>query len=170
MKKIILSLAIVAMAAFTLTAQNESDASVQEVPIGEQTELACDKYVLTVPEGFKATSRVVNNSCNMGQQEEPYITVAPYYSWRDAANFKADVEGDGYEALDDITVGEVTYNVYYWLDEKDRNCQHVKVATPQGDGSVAIHFFTGYNRMEIDEAKEELMNVVQTVLDNMTIK
>lgn len=168
MKKIILSLVLAVMAAFTLAAQD--DATTQEIPIGEQTELACDKYVLVVPDGFMATSRVVGNSCNMCQRDEPFITVAPYVSWRDADSFKADVEGDGYEALDDITVGEVTYNVYYWLDEKDRNCHHVKVATPQGDESVAIHFFTGATDMEIDEAKEALMTAVQTVLNNMTIK
>ncbi|MBP5561913.1 MAG: hypothetical protein J6X70_08980 [Muribaculaceae bacterium] len=170
MKKVIFSMVVATVAAFSLAAQDTNDAAQPVVPIEEQTELACDKYVLTVPEGFKATSRVVNRSCNMGLQEQPYVTVAPYYSWYDAESFKADLENDGYEALDDITVGDATYQAFYWLDEKNRNCQHVKVGTPHGDGTVAIHFFTGYNNMETDEVKEALMNAVHTVLDNFTIK
>ena len=169
MKKVFLSMVIAAAAAFSLSAQ-DANTDQNMVPIGEQTELACDKFVITVPEGFKATSRVVNNSCNMAQDEEPHITAAAYCSWRDAAAFKADLENDGYEAIDDITVGDITFQAYYWLDEKDRNCQHVRVATPKGDGTIAIHFFTGFNQMELDETREALMNAVQTVLENTTIK
>ena len=189
MKKVIFSLAIAAMAAFALTSctgnadttdgtctdsvgtEQQEAAEQAEVPVGEQTELACDKYVLKVPEGFKASSRMVNYSCNMGQQEAPFVTVAPNFQSNTTPEaFKAAVEKDNYTAIDDITVGNNTYNAFYWFNAEDNNCHHVKVATPQGDGVVTIHFFTGASQMEKDAAKEALMTAVQTVLNNMTIK
>lgn len=187
MKKAIFSLAMLAMAALTLvacepkgnaegtndakdSANVEQTAEQKEVPVGEQTELECDHYLLKVPEDFKASSRMVNSSCNMGLQEAPFVTVAPNFRSDDLAIFQADLEKNGYKAIDDFTAGDKTYKAFYMFDAKDNNCHHVYVATPQADGIVTVHLFTGASMMEKDEAKDALMKAVQTVVDNLTIK
>ena len=190
MKKVFLSMAFAAMAVFTMMScdpngkanggdEGKDSANVEqndtteqkEVPIGEQKELECAHYLLKVPDGFKASSRMVNSSCNMGLQEPPFVTVAPNFSGgTDLAAYQADAEKGGYKAIGDITGNGNTYKAFYLFVPEDNKCHHVKMATPQADGVVTIHMFTGASLMEKDEAKEALMKAVQTVADNMTIK
>ena len=187
MKKVIFSMAMLAMAAFTFvscdtkgnaegnndgkdSANVEQTEEQKEVPVDQQTELECDHYLLKVPEGFKAGSRMVNSSCNMGLKEPPFVTAAPNFRSEDMAAFQADMEKNGCKAIDDFTAGDKTYKAFYMIKPDDNNCQHVYVATPQADGLVTIHFFTGASKMEVGEAKDALMKAVQTVIDNLTIK
>lgn len=182
MKKVLFSIAIAAMATFTFTScdssnagsndnnveqQDSATAEEVEIPIKDLKELVCEKYVLTVPEGFKANSRMVNYSCNIGLQEAPFVTAAVNY--KDVIDFQKEVERD-YKAIDDITAGDKTYQAYYWLDAENNNCHHVKAATPHGEGMVTVHFFTGASQMDKDAAKEELMKAVQNVLNNIALK
>lgn len=190
MKKVIFSMAFVAIAAFTLMScgdknnaesnndgsdstkveNTDSTAQQAEVPIDQLTELQCDHYLLKIPEGFKANSRVVNSSCNIGLKEPPFVTAAFNVHSDDAAKFQADLEKQGYKAIDDFTAGDKTYKAFYMIKPDDNNCQHVYAITPKGEGVLSIHLFTGASKMEVPEAKEALMKAVQTVIDNLTIK
>ena len=110
MKKVLFSFAVAVLAATMVscgnkTAQNaegqdsaaaeeqteqKAEEPQQEVKIEDQTEISSDIYTIKVPEGWKARSRMVSNSCVLGLKEPPFTTASPnYVSYIDLDRYKA---------------------------------------------------------------------------------
>ena len=185
MKKTVFSFAIAVVAAALVscgnkTAQGDAQDSAavesteqveeQEVPIDQLTELSCDAYTAKVPEGFKARSRMVNYSCNMGFKEAPFTTAAfncdPYTS---IEKWKEDMVKQGAQPLDDITANGNTFSVFFKLDTRDDK-QNFYTATPKGEGVMTIKAYEGAHQMDKAEAKEVIKAQMQILADNVTLK
>lgn len=192
MKKTMMSIALAAMAAFALTAcsgnsdNNGSEATdttnveqttetddgeakpAEEIPVKELKELECDAYHLNIPEGWRANSRMVNSSCNIGLPESPFSTAALNVSYNSLDEFKQKCEKiAGVTKLDDVTVGDKTFVLYYY--EKDGE-QFLDAATAYGEKTLTVRSFNGANKMDKAEAKDALIAGVKKVLENVTIK
>ena len=166
MKKVFYSIALAALAAITFTTAQAQDEQPQ-VRIEDQTELSCDKYTIQVPEGWTARSRMVGRSCVIGYNERPYTTASPNLSYNDIDDFKRSHLEDGDEALDDITIGDVTYSVFF----KDNNgSPKVIAATPCDDRAFEVSLLAGSSNMEQDELKEALMKNLNEILEAVTLK
>ncbi|MBR5727468.1 MAG: hypothetical protein IKS64_02675 [Muribaculaceae bacterium] len=187
MKKILFSFAITAVAMLGFTAcdgNSENNASGDdnvtteetvdsaaveaEVPIKELKSLECKDYVLTIPEGAEASSRMVNSSCNFRFKGEPYTTAAPNVIYKTLDEFKSGMAEKNGKALDDITVGDKTYTVYSY--EKN-NEQFVEAATPiDGDRMMFVRIFNGASKMDKAEAFDILVKNTKATLENIKIK
>lgn len=183
MKKTIFSIAIAAISSLALVSctgtaegneQNDSTKVEQteeqaEIPIKELKELECDDYLLKVPEGWQANSRMVNSSCVLGFMEAPFTTCsANAHQTTNLDSYKADIEKQGGKALEDITVGERTYVVYEKPDQDGK--PEIYLATARGEGIVTLRLFNGASQMEEAAAKEVLMNNVKTMVESITVK
>ena len=150
--------------------ENAAEAAPQaEVKIEDQKELTCDAYTLTVPDGWKATSRMVNSSCNMKLKQPPFTTAAPNtMSAMTPENFAAEREKENYTKLDDVTANGHTFSVFYKEGANDQ--QFIMSCTGRGDGLVTVKFMTGAHKLDKAEAKKILIENVKTVLEKLTIK
>ena len=185
MKKVLLSLAIAAMAACALTAcsgnsENNSNGtdsatvdsvaqSPEEIPVKDLKELDCAHYNVKIPEGWRAGSRMVNSSCVIELPESPFTYAGLNFSHQTIDEFKADFEKRGYQAIDDVVVGDKTWVAFY-KEKKEDKIQEVAAATPQGDGVVTARLHNGANQMDFAEAGEALKNSVKTIAENITLK
>ena len=191
MKKTILSLTIATMGLWALTAcTGNSDNNAQgsdttatelteepkaeqpqaEIPIKDLTELECDQYLITIPQGCKASSRVVNSSCNMTFSGQPYTTAAASVQMKTLDEYKAACEKEGFKAIDDITVDGHTYIVMF-KEDAEQGRHAVKAATPRDGGElVCFNIFNGAHKMEPAEAKDVLMKHVQAMLQATKLK
>ena len=187
MKKILFSFAIAAVAMLGFTACDgnsennangddkvtteetvDSAAVEAEIPIKELKSLECDDYVLTIPEGAVAASRMVRSSCNFDFKGEPYTYAAPNVVYQTLEEFKSEMAEKGGKALDDITVGDKTYTVYSY-EKNDQ--QFVEAATPlDEDRMMFVRLFNGANKMDKAEAFDILVKNTKTTLENIKIK
>ena len=147
----------------------EQAAPEQEVAIEDQTQLDCASYTIKVPEGWKARSRMVNSSCVIGYKEPPFTTASPNFDSMGIDAFKAELEKQGYQAMDDIAVNGKTYKVFYTDKTKD-NTQVVYIAVPKGEGVVCVKLSEGAHKMDKLAAKEALLNHAKTIAHNITLK
>lgn len=166
MRKAFYSIALAALAAMTFSTAQAQDEQPQ-VRIEDQTELTCDKYTIQVPEGWTARSRMVGRSCAIGYNESPYTTASPNLSYNDIEGFKRSRLEDGYEALDDITIGDVTYSVFF-ID--NNGSQKMTAATPCDDRAFEVTLLAGSNKMEPEELKEALLKNLNEILEAVTLK
>ena len=185
MRKLLFSFAIAVVSAAMVSCSNktaqdegtevkddtlvEQPASGQEVAIEDQTELDCPNYTIKVPEGWKARSRMVNNSCVIGYKEPPFTTASPDFSSMGMDAFKAELEKQGFQSIDDITANGKTFNVFYTDKTKD-NTQVVYIATPKGEGLVTVKLSDGAHKMDKLAAKEALLNHAKSIAQNITLK
>jgi len=187
MKKTFFSFAIAAVVAVAMAScankaanngENKDSAAVEnatkeapqaEVKIEDQKELTCDAYTLTVPDGWKATSRMVNSSCNIKLPQPPFTTAAPdFVSYVSIDEYKAQREKEGATKLDDITVNGHTYSVYF--KEGNNNQLNIGAATARDKGTIQVKFSTGAHKLDKAEAKKIFEENVKTVLEKLTIK
>ncbi|MBO4658023.1 MAG: hypothetical protein J5637_00205 [Prevotella sp.] len=151
------------------TAVEEGVPAQQEVAIEDQTELDCPNYTIKVPEGWKARSRMVNNSCVIGYKEPPFTTASPDFNSMGMDAYKAELEKQGFQSIDDITANGNTFNVFYTDKTKD-NTQVVYIAIPKGEGLVTVKLSDGAHKMDKLAAKEALLNHAKIIAQNITLK
>ena len=84
----------------------------EEVAVEDQKELTCDNYTLTVPEGWKASSRMVRSSCNLTLKENPHTTAMVNHSLESAEQLTEYINKRGGKPISDITVDGKTYKVF----------------------------------------------------------
>ncbi len=146
----------------------DSAAVEAEIPIKELKSLECNDYVLTIPEGAVASSRMVNSSCCFDFKGEPFTYAAPNVVYKTLEKFKSEMAERNGKALDDITVGDKTYTVFSY--EKN-NQQFVEAATPiDEDRMMFVRLFNGANKMDKAEAYDFLVKNTKTTLENIKIK
>ena len=190
MKKTLFGIAVAAMAAFAFTActgnsENNNDgtdstateqttetldsAAVQaEIPIKDLKELDCPAYHLNIADGWKAGSRMVNNSCNISKSGEPFTTVAFNTGYDSLDEFKQKCEKKGATKLDDVTLGDKTFTLYF--SEKDGE-QQIDAATAHGDNkTITVRAYNGAHKMDSDKAKEAIIANITEAIQGMTIK
>ena len=104
MKKIFLSIAIAALATLGFTSCGNAESTgegtdttaveqaeqvnEEEIPIDSLKELQNDHYLIKIPEGCKANSRMVNNSCAMGFKESPFTSCSANFQTGTIDEFK----------------------------------------------------------------------------------
>ena len=150
------------------TAVEQSEEPEKEVAIEDRTELTCANYTVKVPEGFKARSRMVNNSCNMGFKEAPFTTIALNCTSSSIEDMTADAEKQKAQKLDDISGNGITYSVYYGAD--NNGYQFIYMLAPKGDGTMTIRLYEGASQMDKAESKEVLLNQAKLIAENVTFK
>ena len=186
MKKAIYSIAAAAFAAFFLTAcggdtttsqastasasTSTASSASQEVKIEDQKELTCDRYTIKVPEGWKARSRMVNSSCVIGYKEPPFTTASPNTTSEDIESYKKARLDEGSTAIDDITAGGKTFNVFFNDKQKDNTLAVAAATATDKGGTFYVTLRTGASQMSKDEAKEALMKNLKEILDAVTLK
>ena len=185
MKKTVFSFAIAVVAAALVSCGNKTaqgdatdstaveqteQAEEKEVPIDSLKELSCGAYTAKVPEGFKARSRVVNSSCNMGFKEAPFTTAAfNYDAYTNIEKWKEDMVKQGAQPVEDITANGNTFSVFFKVDKNDQT-QNFYAATPRGEGVMTIKAYEGAHQMDKAEAKEVIKAQMQILADNVTLK
>lgn len=141
----------------------------QEVKIEDQTEISSDVYTIKVPEGWKARSRMVNNSCVLGLKQPPFTTASPnVVSYIDIEKYKAEREKEGSKALDNITVNGRDFVVY---ENEDKNgVLYLGTATPLDKGTFQVKLSTGAHKLSKEEAKAAITANLKTILENVSFK
>lgn len=141
----------------------------QEVKIEDQTELECDAYIIKVPDGWKARSRMVNSSCVMGLKQPPFTTASPnVVSYMTLDQYKAKREGEGSKAIDNITVNGHEFVVYE--NEGADEQLFLGAATALDKGTLQVTLQTGAHKLTKDEAKAAINANMKTILENISIK
>ena len=181
MKKALFSFAILAVATAMVSCGNKSAqntenqdsvavaAEPEEVPVQDQKEIASDIYVIKVPEGWKARSRMVNNSCNLGLGEAPFTTAALNVEKSESLDkFKETRAKENCKALDNVTVNGREFVVYE--GENQNGEPFVAAATPMGEGHFRATLYSGACQMKKDEIKAALTANLQTILENVSFK
>ena len=95
----------------------EGEEATEEVKIEDLKELTCDNYTIAIPEGWKASSKMVRSSCNMTLKENPHSTAMVNYTLYSENDLAESIAKRGCKAIPDITVGDKTYKVFE--NEKD---------------------------------------------------
>lgn len=187
MKKIFSILAIVALTTWTLAScdtkketsedssvseeqvseATESEESEDEVKIEDQKELTCDNYTITVPEGWKASSRMVRSSCNLTMKENPYSEAMLNYTLENENDVVEYIKKRGGKAVDDITVGDKTYKVFE--NEKDGRYEY-EAYVPNGEGFVTFRIMPGGTNMKGAELKEVLVKNLNDIINATALK
>ena len=177
MKKVFMSLAIMALTATAMAAgfntyvqnSNVVEAVNDDVPIAEQTEISGDVYTIKVPEGWTARSRMVSNTCVMGLNDSPYTTASfGAVSYQSLAEYKTSREDDGYTSLENVTVNDREFIVME-MEDSDGHF-YLTAATAWGGGSFHVKLQTGSSMMEQDEKKAAINENLKTILENLTLK
>ncbi|MBR4921030.1 MAG: hypothetical protein IKZ62_06935 [Prevotella sp.] len=189
MKKVLFSFAVAVLAATMVscgnkTAQNaegqdsaaaeeqteqKAEEPQQEVKIEDQTEISSDIYTIKVPEGWKARSRMVSNSCVLGLKEPPFTTASPnYVSYIDLDRYKAEREKEGSKAIDNITVNGREYVVFE--NENKNGSLYLGAATPMEKGTFQVKLSTGAHKLTKEEAKAAITANLKTILENVSFK
>lgn len=193
MKKIFSIFAIVALVSWTLVScdtkkESSEDSSVSEeqvddasssdasgseqaegeVKIEDQKELTCDNYTITVPEGWKASSRMVRSSCNLTLKENPHSTAMINHTLASVEDLTEQINKRGAKAINDITVDGKTYKVFENMKDGDR--YEYEAFVPQGDGFVTFRIMPGGTPMKGAELKEVLMKNLNDIIAATALK
>lgn len=144
----------------------EGEQPAEEVKIEDQKELTCDDYTVTVPEGWKASSKMVRSSCNLTLKENPHSTAVLGYTLQNEADVIENLGKRECKAADDITVGDKTYKVY--VKEGDR--PEVNAFVPKGEGFVTFRIMPGGTPMKGDELKDVLMKNLNDIINATALK
>lgn len=136
MKKVFLSLAIVAAGLFVASCGNKNNENTAEAS-GEQAEQAqvaeagataeCDNFTVAVPSGWKynengsSSTTVTLDAPEYGQFES--VTIYLNKEEKSAANLLDQYFGDGSdkEKSGDVTIGNMTFKQLYYIDSSDNN-------------------------------------------------
>ncbi len=191
MKKVFSLVAIAALAAFTLMscegkkdaaasgsasqeqvtddaqAQDDAEAQGEKVKIEDQKELSCDNYTLTVPEGWQASSRMVNSSCNLRLKENPHTTASLNYTLEKAEGIAENYGKNGFKPTDDITVGDKTCKMF--VKEEDGRTEY-RALVAKGDGFVTFNIMPGGTPMKGDELKQVLLKNLNDIVAATALK
>lgn len=190
MKKINYIIAIASVAAMTLVSCNgntetasaskasgeevsteqttDAEQPAEEVKIEDLKELTCDNYSIAIPEGWKASSKMVRSSCNMTLKENPHTTAMVNYTLQNAEDVAEFIGKRGGKPIDDITVGDKTYKVFESAKDGDR--YEYEAFVPQGEGFVTFRIMPGGTPMKGAELKEVLMKNLNDVINATTLK
>lgn len=186
MKKLFLSFAVMGMFALTActgnaeqTTDNNDSTAVeqteeqvaQEVPIDQQTELTCDQYTLTVPETYKASSRMVNQSCNLTYKGgQPFTTLAVDMPYQTVDEFVTKCKEGKCIQLDDVTVDGHTWKVFTYEDKAD-NTQEAYAATDyDGKKVIRVRALNGAHKMDAAEALAKCVENLNVGINSIKIK
>ena len=141
----------------------------KEVKIEDQTEISSDIYTIKVPEGWKARSRMVNNSCVLGLKQPPFTTASPnVVSYENLDQYKAKREKEGSKAIEGITVNGRDFVVYE--NEGKDGVLYLGVATALDKGTFQVMLSTGAHKLSKEEAKAAIISNLKTILENVSFK
>ena len=141
----------------------------KEVKIEDQTEISSDIYTINVPEGWKARSRMVNNSCTLGLKQPPFTTASPnVVSYETLDQYKAKREKEGSKAIESITVNGREFVVYQNEGKNDQ--LFLGAATALEKGTFQVTLSTGAHKLTKDEAKAAITANLKTILENVSFK
>lgn len=187
MKKLFFSLAVVSVVALCAcsndkaeNATNENDTTAteqvaeeqpaEEVPIDQLTELTCDQYTITVPENYKASSRMVNGSCNLRYKGgEPFTTIAVDLPYKTADEFVASAKEANFKQIDDVTVDGNTYKVFVFENPAENEQEAYAVIT-KGDKTIRVRAMNGSHKMDSAEARDKCVELLKLALNNIKLK
>lgn len=148
-----------------------SDASAseaeEEVAIEDLKELTCDNYTLTVPEGWKASSRMVRSSCNLTLKENPHSTAMVNHTLYSENDLVESIKKRGGKPISDISVDGNTFKVFE--AEKDGRYEY-EAFVPQGDGFVTFRVMPGGTPMKGAELKEVMMKNLNDIIAATALK
>mgnify|MGYP002623960039 CR=1 FL=1 len=148
-----------------------SDASAseagKEVAIEDQKELTCNNYTLTVPEGWKASSRMVNSSCNLIYKQNPHTTAMVNNSSYSENDLAEGIKNRGGKPVNDIIVNGKTCKVFE--NEKDGRYEY-EAYVPQGEGFVTFRVMPGGTPMKGAELKEVMMKNLNEIIAATALK
>ena len=145
----------------------EGEEATEEVKIEDLKELTCDNYTIAIPEGWKASSKMVRSSCNMTLKENPHSTAMVNYTLYSENDLAESIAKRGCKAIPDITVGDKTYKVFE--NEKDGRYEF-EAYVPQGEGFVTFRIMPGGTPMKGDELKEVMMKNLNDIINATTLK
>ena len=145
----------------------EGEEATEEVKIEDLKELTCDNYTIAIPEGWKASSKMVRSSCNMTLKENPHSTAMVNYTLYSENDLAESIAKRGCKAIPDITVGDKTYKVFE--NEKDGRYEY-EAYVPQGEGIVNFRIMPGGTPMKGDELKEVMMKNLNDIINATTLK
>ena len=145
----------------------EGEEATEEVKIEDLKELTCDNYTIAIPEGWKASSKMVRSSCNMTLKENPHSTAMVNYTLYSENDLAESIAKRGCKAIPDITVGDKTYKVFE--NEKDGRYEY-EAYVPQGEGFVTFRIMPGGTPMRGDELKEVMMKNLNDIINATTLK
>lgn len=186
MKKINYMIAIASMAIFGLVSCNgngettskssgeqvsseqtaDGEQPAEEVKIEDLKELTCDNYTITIPDGWKASSKMVRSSCNLTLKENPHSTAVLNYTLQNENDIVDNLKKQECEPADDIVVGDKTYKVY--LKDGDRPDLHAYVAN--GEGFMTLRIMPGGTPMKGAELKEVMMKNLNDIISAIQLK
>ena len=138
----------------------------EEVKIEDQTELSCDEYVIAVPDGWKATSRMVGSSCNLALKDDPYTRAMLNCSLEKEENLVENYKKGDFKAVDDVTVGDKTWKVYL----KDGDRPEYKALLPLAKGFMTLGISPAGTMKKGDELKELITKNMQDIMAAITVK
>lgn len=144
-----------------------ASAQSEEVKIEDQKELTCKTYTITVPEGWKASSRMVNNSCNLTLKENPHTTAALNTSSSSVEDYTKYITDRGGKAIEDITVNGKTYKVF--ITEKNDRAQYDAFAVIE-DGLMTYRILPGGTPMKGQELKDVLVKNLNDIIAATTFE
>ena len=147
-------------------ATSSTEKAEAEVKIEDQKELTCDNYTVVVPDGWKASSKMVRSSCNLTLKENPHSTAIINYTLQNEKDIAENLGKRECKAADDIKQGDKTYKVY--VKEGDR--PEVNAFVPQGEGFVTFRIMPGGTPMKGDELKDVLMKNLNNIIAATTLK
>ena len=191
MKKVLFSFVVAAVAAVMVSCGNKSAQNAEaqegeateqaaeateekaeeqkEVPIDQLTELSSDKYTAKVPDGWKARSRMVNNSCVMGLKQPPFTGASlNIIGYKTPEQYKADTEKNGNKEVGKETISGKEFTIFEG-ESKDGRLQKIAI-TPLGEDLFVASLQTGAHKLSKEEAKAAIDANLKTVLENITIK
>ena len=145
----------------------EGEEATEEVKIEDLKELTCDNYTIAIPEGWKASSKMVRSSCNMTLKDNPHSTAMVNYTLYSENDLAESIAKRGCKAIPDITVGDKTYKVFE--NEKDGRYEY-EAYVPQGEGFVTFRIMPGGTPMKGDELKEVMMKNLNDIINATTLK
>ena len=141
----------------------------KEVAIEDQTEISSDIYTIKVPEGWKARSRMVNNSCVLGLKQPPFTTASPnVVSYESLDQYKEKREKEGSKAVESLTVNGREYVVYE--NESKDGVLYLGAATALEKGTFQTTLQTGAHKLSKEEAKAAIDANLKTILENVSFK
>ncbi len=192
MKKVNYIIAIASVAAFTLASCNgnsetaskasgeevsteqtadqatQGEEATEEVKIEDLKELTCDNYTITIPQGWKASSKMVRSSCNLTLKENPHSTAMINHTLYSESDLVESITKRGCKPIDDITVGDKTYKVFE--NAKDGGRYEYEAYVPQGEGFVTFRIMPGGTPMKDNELKEVMMKNLNDIIAATQLK
>ncbi|MBO4721312.1 MAG: hypothetical protein J5629_00075 [Muribaculaceae bacterium] len=139
----------------------------EEVAIEDLKELTCDNYTLTVPEGWKASSRMVRSSCNLTLKENPHTTAMVNHTLYSENDLAESIKKRGGKPISDISVDGNTFKVFE--AEKDGRYEY-EAFVPQGDGFVTFRVMPGGTPMKGAELKVVMMKNLNDIIAATALK